>query len=299
MNKTFDILVKLGASDAMSQKIAQAVQKSQASLSRFGANMDKMGGSFIDFGKGAGLTAVAMAVPLIKMAKDAEAGESAVARLAQVYKSMGEETGVAAKKANEFADALMYKIAVDADDIMAAQAKLASFDNVIKNSKGSAEIFERATKAAFDMQATGLGDAASLANQLGKALNDPINNMSTLGKAGTLTKEQIKEFTAEYRKTGDLFAIQQKILSAVEKQYGGVAEATADDSAKIMLAVGDISAEIGKGLLPIMKEVANVLVGTVVPAVKKFVEENGELMKTLGGVAAGATAFVAAVAAGP
>ena len=297
-SKVFDILVKLGASDEMSKKIADAVQKSQASLSRFGANMGKMGDSFIGFGTSAGIAATAMALPLIKMAKDAEAGESAVARLTQVFKSMGDETGVAAKKANELADSLMYKIAVDADDIMAVQAKLATFENVIKNSSGSAEIFERATKAAFDLQAAGFGDGASNAVQLGKALNDPVKGMNALTRAGVSFNAQEQAKIKALVASGQQFEAQQMMLAAIEKQVGGVAEATADDSAKIMLAFGDISAEIGKGLLPVMKEIANFLVGTAVPAVKKFVAENGDLLRTLGRVAAGATALVGAVAAG-
>jgi hypothetical protein len=298
MQKVFDLIAKLGAVDNMSKTVQQAVGKSQQSLNKFAANADKFGSTMFGVGAQAGAMAAAVGAPLIKMALDAEAAATANSRLNQVFKSMGETTGQSAKKAAEFAESLMFEIAVDDKSILEAQAKLASFDNVIRNSKGSAEIFERATKAAFDMAATGLGDASSLANQLGKALNDPINNMSALGKAGTLTKDEIKAFSAEYQRTGDLFAVQQKILSAVEKQYGGVAAATADDSAKIGIALTKMSETLGKELLPIMADLSNYLVKTAIPAFKKFVEENRPMIGIALRGAAALAALLAAVSAG-
>lgn len=226
MSKMFDILVKLAAIDNMSKVVSQAVSKSQASLSTFGANASKLGDKLIGAGLGAGAMATAMALPLVKMVKDAEDGEKAIGRLTQVFKSMGEETGVAAKKANELADSLMYKIGVDADDIMAVQGKLATFENVIKNSSGSSEVFERATKAAFDLAAAGFGDASGNAVQLGKALQDPIKGITALSKSGVTFTETEKDKIKAMVASGKMFEAQQFLLSAVEKQVGGVAAAT-------------------------------------------------------------------------
>lgn len=297
MNKVFDILVKLSAIDNMSKVVSGAVNKSQASLSRFGANASKLGDSLIGAGMGAGAMATAMALPLIKMVKDAEDGEKAIGRLTQVFKSMGEETGVAAQKANELADSLMYKIGVDADDIMAVQAKLATFENVIKNSSGSSEVFERATKAAFDLAAAGFGDAAGNAVQLGKALQDPIKGITALSKSGVTFTAAEKQKIQTMVQSGKMFEAQQFLLAAVEKQVGGTAAATVSSTQKMSLAFGEISGEIGKGLLPVFKTMADFLVNTAVPAVKSFVEENKPLLQTLGAVAVGITGVVAAGAA--
>lgn len=297
MNKMFEVIAKLSAIDNMSKTVATAVNKSQASLGKFGANASKLGDSLIGAGLGAGAMATAMALPLIKMAKDAEDGEKAIGRLTQVFKSMGETTGEAAKKANELADSLMYEIGVDADDIMAAQAKLATFENVIKNSTGSSEIFERATKAAFDLAAAGFGDASGNAVQLGKALNDPVKGIKALTKSGVTFTQQEQDKIAALVASGKQFEAQQMVMSAIEKQVGGVAAASVTGTQKIALAFGEISGEIGKGLLPVIKNLADFFVKTAVPAIKSFVEENKPLLETLGYVAAGITAVVAAGAA--
>jgi hypothetical protein len=298
MKKVFDLIAKLGAVDNMSKTVQQAVGKSQQSLNKFGANADKFGSTMFGVGAQAGAMAAAVGAPLIKMALDAEAAATANSRLNQVFKSMGETTGQSAKKAAEFAESLMFEIAVDDKAILATQAKLATFEGVIKNAQGSSEIFERATKAAFDLQAAGFGDAAGNAVQLGKALNDPIKGMNALTKSGVTFTAQEQAKIKALVNSGKAFEAQQLILTAIEKQVGGVAAATADDSAKIGIAFTKISETLGKELLPIMAELTNYLVKTAIPAFKKFVEENRPMIGIALKGAAALAALLATVSAG-
>jgi hypothetical protein len=297
MKKVFDLIAKLGAVDNMSKTVQSAVGKSQQSLNKFAGNASKLGDNMFDLGTTAGVGALALAAPLVKMVRDAEDGEIAVARLTQVFKSMGETSGVAAKQANAFADSLMYEIAVDADDIMAAQSKLATFENVIKNSTGSSEIFERATKAAFDLQAAGFGDGAGNAVQLGKALNDPIKGMNALTKSGVTFNAQEQAKIKQLVNSGKQFEAQQVILTAIEKQVGGVAAATASDSQKFMLALGDISAELGKSLLPVLKDLAVGIKENIGP-MKAWIEANRPMVTMALKAAAALAVFLGTVSVG-
>src|SRR5262245_25034342 len=109
--------------------------------------------------------------------------EKATRRLEQVFASMGDTTGGAAKAAEDYAGALSKKIGVDDDAIMAAQAQLATFGAVSDATARQAGIFDRATAAAADLAAAGFGTLDGNAVQLGKALQDPTKMLGSLAKA--------------------------------------------------------------------------------------------------------------------
>jgi hypothetical protein len=103
------------------------------------------------------------------------------------------------------------------------------------------------------------GDASSAALQLGKALNDPIQGISALGRAGV-------QFNAEQQRTiksmvdmGDIAGAQGVILGELERQMGGVAEAAGQTLAGSLDAVsnawGDARQAMGSwfGELPIVR----------------------------------------------
>ena len=99
----------------------------------------------------------------------------------------------------------------------------------------------------------------SSAKMLGKALNDPVKGLTALGKAGVTfseaQKEQIKTMVAH----GDVAGAQAIILGEVEKQVGGVAEATATGGAKMSVAFGEMQESVGKALLPSLQALMPIL----------------------------------------
>jgi phage-related holin len=288
MDKLLKVAVVLSAVDKMSTVVDGATNKSIRSLENFSKKADRFAKDAFGFGASAAGIGLAVGAPLVKMALDAEKAASSQARLVQVFRSMGDETGRAAEKAAKLADSLMFEIAVDDEEIKATMAKLATFENVIKNKTGSMEVFERATRAAFDLQAAGFGDASGNAVQLGKALNDPIKGMTALTRAGVSFTNAEKQKIQTLVATGKLFDAQTFMLSAIEKQVGGVAKATADDSAKMKIAFGEISEKLGTALLPTLAKLTDLVVNKIMPAFNKFVDENGELIET---IMKGAAAF--------
>jgi hypothetical protein len=91
--------------------------------------------------------------------------------------------------------------------------------------------------------------------QLGKALEDPIKNIDALKRAGIQFTDEEKAKIAALVESNELFEAQSIILDAVEKKFGGVAEATADDSKKVTEAFDQFRQSLGLSLLPVLEDV--------------------------------------------
>lgn len=280
MDKAFKIAVMLSAYDKLSTVVNSAVDKSerklkgfQKSTSHFAEKMER--GMILGEGGKQFLESSIAA---------AEESEIAEKRLKQVFKSMGEQNDEAAEKALAYANTLQFQIGIEDEVIAATQAKIATFKSVSNEAGRMAGIFDRATAAAFDMQATGFGDASSNAVQLGKALEDPIKGITALRRSGiTFTdaeKSKIKVLVEGNKKLD----AQKLILKAVEKQVGGVSKATATTASKAKVSWSEVMETIGKHLLPVVNQLATFLTSKVIPAVKGFIEKNPVLVKVLGAV---------------
>lgn len=285
-DKKTNLQIVLSATDKATQVINSAVGNANKKLATMQAQTAKLASNSFAVGRSMGMIGLAMGAPLVSFVKSAEESATANARLEQVFKSMGDATGVAAEKAKILAKELQLEIGVDDEKILAAQAKLATFEKVIKNTSGTTEIFDRATKAAFDLQAAGFGDASSNVTQLGKALNDPVKGMTALTRSGiTFNKaeeQKIKNLVA----SGKTLEAQRIILKAVETQVGGVAKATANDSDKMLVAFNEVKQQLGTALLPVLADLTRWVTAVAVPAISKFTKENGPLIATLLKVAA-------------
>lgn len=199
----------------------------------------------------------------------AQESESATRGLAQVFRSMGDHTGNAAKAAEAYAGALSRKIGVEDEAIISAQTLLATFGKASDATARQAGIFDRATAAAADLAAAGYGNLDSNAKQLGKALNDPIKGTAALTKAGVQFTQQQKDQIAAMMAAGDQTGAQKIILGEVEKQVKGTAAATATSTDKMNVAYGETQEAVGKALLPILAKLAPMLV-----KIAGFIEKN-------------------------
>jgi hypothetical protein len=195
--------------------------------------------------------------------------QKATAGLENVFRSMGDTTGQAAKAAENYAGSLSRKIGVDDEAIMSAQTLLATFSSVSSETGRQAGIFDRATAAAADLAAAGYGDMDTNAKQLGKALNDPIKGTAALRRSGVqLTaaqQEQVKAFVA----SGNILGAQKIILGEVEHQVKGTAAATATGSDKMNVAWNETQESVGKALIPVLEKLLPILT-----QVANFIQRN-------------------------
>jgi hypothetical protein len=109
---------------------------------------------------------------------------------------------------------------------------------------------------------------------LGKALENPIKGVTALAKAGTTFTEQQREQIKVLVESGNLLAAQELILTEVESQYGGAAEAAALSSQKITLAFGQVQDALGMALAPAFEKFATFFIEEVVPPLTTFFEDD-------------------------
>ena len=141
-----------------------------------------------------------------------------VAKLTNGLKNLGgtqadlESLAVAADK---FGRATLF----DQEDATNAFALLTSFQRI------GVDSYERVTKAAGDLATVTGQDLKGAMTQLSKALEDPAKRVTDLARSGTVFTDQQKEQIKVLQESGRLFEAQNLILSEIEKQYGGAAEA--------------------------------------------------------------------------
>jgi phage-related protein len=261
----------------------KGIQQIQGQLGGLGKSLGKLGGLI------AGAFSVAAISSFTKEAiLGAEAAQKASDRLAQVAKSMnifGTETGLVTKRLNDFAETQEFQLGVDADIIKATQAKLLTFKELALSADEQSGAFDRATKAALDLAATGFGTAEGNAVQLGKALNDPIKGITALAKSGVTFTETEKAKIKELTTSGKLLEAQDMILKALETQVGGTAEATATASAKMTLAFNAMKDGVGEALLPAFESLTESLMPVIVDLGPKLGEVFTKLVPIIGRVA--------------
>jgi phage-related protein len=253
----------------------------------------ELGGLGKSLGKIGGLIATAFSIGAITnftkgAILGAEAAQKASDRLAQVAKSMGvfgTETAAVTKRLNDFAETQEFQLGVDADIIKATQAKLLTFKELALSADEQSGAFDRATKAALDLAATGFGTAEGNAVQLGKALNDPIKGITALAKSGVTFTETEKAKIKELTTSGKLLEAQDMILKALETQVGGTAEATATASAKMTLAFNAMKDGVGEALLPAFESLTESLMPVIVDLGPKLGEVFTKLVPIIGRVA--------------
>lgn len=282
----------LSAVDNMSGKVAQAMNKTRGHL----VQLQKSSGfkAFKTLGNQALMAGGAITAAMGGAYLEAEKTASANARLEQVFKSMGETTGEAARQARVYSAALATQIGVDQNAISLTQAKLATFAQVSSESARMAGVFDRATVAAHDLAAAGFGEASMNAVQLGKALQDPIKGITAMNRSGvTFTEVEQKKIKA-LTQSGRVLEAQNMILSAVEKQVGGVAAATADDSAKMREAFRQMASTIGMALMPAVQEITQSVMAMVEPF-RDFVQRNPGVIRAIAATGAALLAFGIAV----
>ena len=246
----------------MAEKLGEAVlelRTDQSALDRGISEAETkasaLAGKFDAFGQRAqavgGRLSLAVTAPLLLLAKEsinaARDSEKALVSVEAALESMGHQAGFTSDQLQAMASEFQATTLFDADEILQkVTANLLTFGNV------SDDAFARAQKAALDLSARLGTDLQSSTVMLGKALNDPIAGLTALTRVGVSFTEQQKDQIKAMAEAGDLAGAQAVILSELERQYGGQAEAAAAaDGGVTQLANswGDFQEQIGAVLI--------------------------------------------------
>ena len=222
---------------------------------------------------GVGLAVKGLVKEWVELANEQEAVEK---RLTTVVKATGEAAGLSAKQMIDMAGAMQKITTVGDETIIAGQAVLATFKKI----RGDG--FERATMAALDMSEVMQTDLQSSIVMIGKALNDPIANLSAMSRAGVqFTKDQ-KDMVKTLWEAGDAAGAQSIILKELESQFGGAAKAAKDTYGgaikSLTNTIGDVKEELGFAItknevfIGIVQDTEKAIIG-LVPDIKEAVDQ--------------------------
>jgi hypothetical protein len=254
MAKLGDLVVRIGADTRDLNKSLGRVQRNMRSMT---GNLQNMGRTI---SQSVTLPLAGMAALSIQAFRDQA---KAVAQVEQGLKSTGNAAGKTIGELTKMATELQKNTLFGDEDILQnATAQLLTFTNI------AGEQFDRTQKAALDLATRLDGDLKSASIQLGKALNDPIANLSALSRSGIQFSKEQKELIKTLAETGELAKAQGIILDELEKQYGGSAEAAAAADGgitQLQNAIGDLGEEVGKiitkNLRPFIKRIMSIVDG--------------------------------------
>lgn len=268
-----NVAKKLRSIDGAAATVEQRLRRAGQGMARFGA------------------MATAATAPVLIAFRDSlalyDVQARAEAKVAQAITSTGGAAGFTADELFRVASGLQEMTRFGDEEILASvTGQLLTFTNI------AGDEFRRAQVAALDLSTVLENDVKSSAIMLGKALNDPVKGLSALGKAGIQFSAEQKAVIQSLAETGRVAEAQQLILSELERQYGGQAEASARTGlgalAQLSNAWGDVKEEVGRIVGDLLPPIVSALQGLVsafqgLPEpVKRFVVLGGALAVAVG-----------------
>jgi hypothetical protein len=215
---------------------------------------------------------------LIKMGEDARKSELRLGNVAKQMGLFGDETDMVTRRISKYAETMSFATGVDDELIRGAEAILLTFGELAKTAGTTGGAFDRATKAAVDLAAAGFGEIDSNAVQLGKALQDPIQGITALSRSGVTFTDSQKELIKSLVDSNRLLEAQDLVLSAIETQVGGTAEAIASNTDKMSARFESLFEELSLSLLPAVDEISQAMIDWLdsvegKEAIKKLTDE--------------------------
>ncbi|MFH1158917.1 MAG: phage tail tape measure C-terminal domain-containing protein [Pseudomonadota bacterium] len=162
---------------------------------------------------GAGLAVLTLG--LKKSIEAAAEAEQIHNRLQAVLKATGNASGLTARQIVAAAEDIEKSTLATSEQVEQAATILATFRSVAGDS------FTRTLKLAQDLAAAMGGDLQTRVLQLGKALDNPAEGLTALGRAGIFFTESQKTLIQSLVETGRQAEAQKVILDALEAKVGG------------------------------------------------------------------------------
>jgi hypothetical protein len=237
-----------------------------------------LGDQFIDFGKKVGLGFAAVTAGTALFIKDALGAaydsQKVSAQTGAIIKATGRAAGLTEEQVQGLAESLSFKTGVDDEAIQTSMNMLLTFKRVRNEMGEGNNVFDRAAGAMLDLgNVFGSSDAAAM--QLGKALSDPVQGITSLRRAGINFTESQRDQIKALVESGDVLGAQKLILAEVESQVGGTAAATSTSADRMKVGFENLQERIGNLVLPALERFARVIVEKVLPAIENIVDKYG------------------------
>ena len=275
MAKLNDLIVTIGA---QTRQFDKALGASMRKMQNFGKSTKRLGKSMT-----MGLTAPIAALGFTAV-KAFDEQAKAIAQVEAGLKSTGNSVGFTSQQLQQMSADLQTKTIFGDEEILKdATSQLLTFTNI------AGDQFARTQKVALDLATRLDGDLKSASIQLGKALNDPIANLTALSRSGIQFSKDQKEVIKSLTESGRLAEAQTVILDELEKQYGGSAEAAAKAGTgglkQLANSFGDLQEEFGKIIVEFMPPIIDGF-KSMLEVLKNLSPESKELAVKIAAVAA-------------
>ena len=164
-----------------------------------------------------------------------------MAKVEQAIRSTAGAAGFASKELEKVAGGLQRITLFGDEEILnGVTAQLLTFTNIANDE------FKRTQVVALDLATVLDQDLKSASIQLGKALNDPVKNLSALSRSGIQFSKTQEDLIKTLAQTGELAEAQRVILAELERQYGGQAEAAARVGTGALTQLQNVVSDIGE-----------------------------------------------------
>jgi hypothetical protein len=168
--------------------------------------------------------------------------EKAVAQLNATLASTNNAIGMSSEELQKLAGSLQDTTTYADDAILGAENLLLTFTKIGK------DVFPETTQAVLDMS-TALGtDLKTSALQIGKALEYPIEGLTSLQRVGVRFTDSQKDMIKTLVESGNQMEAQKMILTELETKFGGSAIAVRDTFGGSLEALKNINGDVLESL---------------------------------------------------
>ncbi len=192
-------------------------------------------------GMGAALGGLGLGLAFKSIISLAIEQERVIKQVDAAIKSTGGSAGFTTEELQKMAAGFQNVTNFGDEAILSMQSVLLTFTNL----KG--DVLPATTEAVLDLSERMGIDLQSAAVQLGKALNDPIANLSALSRSGIQFSESQKEVIKDLVKTNQLAKAQGLILDELKTQFGGSAKAARDTFGGALKSLGNAFGDLLEG----------------------------------------------------
>jgi hypothetical protein len=238
MAQDLELALRIHADVRRANREIQAVRQEVA---RFGQGGRRTGNDLRDMGRGVdqaerstrnlGVTArqvrgllasLGIAISARSIIQATVRQEQALAQLDARIRSTGGSAGFTRDELAGMAAELQKVTTFGDEAVMEMQATLMTFTRVTN------QVFRDSQELILDLATAMRMDLNSAALQVGKALNDPIQGLTALRRAGIQFTDDQETMIRRMVETNDLAGAQRVILRELETQFGGAARAARD-----------------------------------------------------------------------
>ncbi len=249
---TGDFEMDMKAAAATAKDFNKTAKETEGASKQAGAGVSKIDDAFGKLVTGAAIIAAGTA--LVNYGKEAvaayEESARAEAQLEAVLRSTGGAAGMTAEELGALATAKSEMLGIDDDLIKKNEALLLTFTQIGR------DVFPDTMQAALDMSAVMGQSLQSSIVLVGKALNDPIQGLTALRRVGVAFDDEQEKMIKGLAESGDLMGAQKLVLAEMQKEFGGAAKSmheAGSGSDSLGVAIGNLTEEIGRGLMPATK----------------------------------------------